>query len=272
MLIGLISLARRKMMKICLYLLMAFLLTACGSQTPADGVSSGSSVIQWDRGPQTIVFRADVVGGDTANTFRSRNEVPICTIYGDNRIVWTNELSNFETQVLWDQLTDQQIQDFVSYLTIVQRIYTYDAQADLQPPSAVEPVVETLTVFVNGRVHTTDSFAAWENDYFQSIIRTCKTISATPVLFEPQGAWVSAQVTEYNSNIPGLLWDGNAAGLRLADLASSGERKWITDQNLRILWNIMRTSSPLTLFNEGEATYQVALEVPGVNRDAPPAP
>ncbi len=259
-------------MKTSLFLIMAFLLAACGGQTPADGAASGNSVIQWDRSPQTIVFRADVVGGDTANTLRARNEVPICTIYGDNRIVWTNELSNFETQVLWDQLTDQQVQDFVSYLTIVQRIYTFDAQADLQPPSAVSPVVETLSVFVNGRPHKTDSFAAWENGYFQSIVTVCKTISTAPVLFEPQGAWVSAQVAEYNPNVPGLLWDGNAAGLKLADLASSGERKWITDQNLRILWNIIRTSSPLTLFNENEASYEVALEVPGVNRDAPPAP
>lgn len=259
-------------MKICLFLLMTFLLAACGSQSPADGVPSGSSVIQWDRSPQTVVFQADVVGGDTANTFRARNEIPICTIYGDNRIVWTNELSNFETQVLWDQLTDQQIQDFISYLTIVQRIYTYDAQADLQPPSAVTPVVEKLTVFVNGRVHITDSFAAWDNGYFQGIVTTCKAISRTPVLFEPQGAWVSAQATNYDSNVPSLLWDGNAAGLPLADLASSGERKWITDQNLRILWNIMRTSSPLTHFSDGDVSYEVALEVPGVHRNVPPAP
>jgi hypothetical protein len=260
------------MMKTCLFFLMAFLLTACGSQSPADATSSGSSVIQWDRSPQTVVFRADVVGGEDGDAFRARNEVPLCTIYGDNRIVWTNELSNFETQILWDQLSDQQIQDFVSYLTVVQRIYTYDAQADLQPPSTVKPVVETLTVFVNGRNHTTDSFSNWETDYFQTIVRTCKTVSMTPVLFEPQGAWVSAQVTDYNPNVPGLLWDGNAAGLRLADLASSGERRWITDQNLRILWNIIRTSSPLTLFNEDEVSYEVALEVPGIHRDAPPAP
>lgn len=260
------------MMKTCLFLLMAFLLAACGSQSPAEGDPSGNSVIQWDRSPQTVVFRADVVGGDNANALRARNEVPLCTIYGDNRIVWTNELSNFETQVLWDKLTDQQIQDFVSYLTIVQRIYTYDAQADLQPPSDVKPVVETLTIFVNGRVHKADSFSNWENDYFQNVVRTCKTISTTPVLFEPQGGWVSAQVTDYNSNVPGLLWDGNAAGLHLSDLASSGQRKWITDQNLKILWNIFRTSSPLTLFNEGDVSYEVALEIPGVNRDAPPAP
>jgi hypothetical protein len=261
-------------MKIRLFLLMAFLLmlAACGSQSPADQASSGNGVIQWDRSPQTIVFRADVVGGDTANTFRARNEIPLCTIYGDNRIVWTNELSNFEIQVLWDKLTDQQIQDFVSYLTVVQRIYTYDAQADLQPPSAVSPVVETLTIFVNGRTHTTDSFANWENDYFKNTVTTCKTISTTPVLFEPQGAWVSAKQVDYNSNVPSLLWDGDAAGLRLADLASSDERKWITDQNLKILWNIMRTSSPLTQFNEKETSYEVALEVPGVNREAPAAP
>lgn len=261
-------------MKSLLLTCLAFmlLLSACGGTQQPGNQTSGSGLINWDRSPQTIVFRADTVGGENAKLFRSRNEIPLCTIYGDNRIVWTNELNNFNTQVLWDKLTDQQIQDFVSYLTLVQLIYNHDAQASLQPQGDVAPVAEVLEVFVNGREHQTDSFSDWPLDYFKTTLDTCKAISTTPVLFEPEGAWVSAQVAEFDPNVPGLLWDGQTIGLRLSELAAAGERRWITGQNLLALWNIMRTSSALTQFNEDAIAYDVALEVPGVHRSAPAAP
>jgi hypothetical protein len=248
-----------------------FILAACSSGS-TDSQQTTSEFIRWDRSPQTVVFRADVVNKDESQAFRARNEVPPCTIYGDNRIVWMNDLGDFSTQVLWDTLTDQQVSDFIQYLGIVEGIYEHDARADLQPPSDVAPIVETLSVSVNERQHVTDSFSDWEIDYFQRLQNVCKTITQSPILFEPQGAYVSAQEIPFDSSAPLLLWQGEAAGLRLSELASSGERRWITDQNVRILWEIMRTSSPQLIFQEGSTSYTVAMEVPGVTRDAPPAP
>lgn len=253
-------------------LMLVFLVVACSSGTPTDPQQQTSEFIRWDRSPQAIVFRADVVSKDTAQAFRARNEVPPCTIYGDNRIVWLNDLGDFNEQVLWDTLTDQQVADYIQYLGIVEGIYNHDARADLQPPSDVAPVVETLTVSVNERQHVTDSFSDWEFDYFQRLLNVCQTISTTPILFEPQGAYVSAQEIPYDSSAPLLLWNGEAAGLRLSELAGSGERRWITDQNLKILWDTLRTSSPQLIFLEGDKSFAVALEVPGITRTSPPAP
>ena len=254
-----------------LFFVLVFLLAACSSGS-ADPQQASSEFIRWDRSPQTVVFRADVVSKDEAQSFRARNEVPPCTIYGDNRIVWLNDLGDFTTQVLWDNLTDQQISDYIQYLGIVEGIYKHDARADLQPPSDIAPVVETLSVFVNERQHVTDSFSDWELDYFQRLLNVCQTLSSSPILLEPQGAYVSAQQVEFDSNAPTLLWQGDAAGLRLADLAGSGERRWITDQNLKILWDIMRSSSPQLIFVENSTPYQVAVEVPGFTRTSPAAP
>jgi len=44
-----------------------------------------------------------------------------------NRVVWVNDLGDFNSQVLWDKVADQQIQDFISYLTVAQQIFNYDA-------------------------------------------------------------------------------------------------------------------------------------------------
>jgi hypothetical protein len=63
-----------------------------------------------------------------------------------------------------------------------------------------------------------------------------------------------------------------SSNLNLAELAASGERRWVTDRNVRVIWDILRTSPPSVQFNENELPYHVALEVPNVTRDSPPAP
>lgn len=252
-------------------ILLALLLAACGGggNNNQQAVTEGN-VIDWDRNPKTVVFRADVTGG-TEDPFIVRSEVPPCTIYGDNHIVWVNDLGSFDTQVLEDHLADDKIRDFVNYLALQQQIYKYAAKADLQPASSVAPVVESLTIFVNGVNHVTDGFAGWDHNYYQNILDFCTGLSAAPVLFAPTAAWVSAKVVDYDTNAVGIQWDGNASGLKLADLAA-GDRKWISDRNVGVIWNILHTSPPNTQFAEDDLHYIVALEVPNVTRDAPDAP
>ncbi len=256
--------------------LMVFLLALSACQSNAgDGAPPGNSAIQWDRSPSIVVFRADVTGGSSAGTFLARNEVPSCTVYGDNRVVWLNQAGPYETQVLWDLVSDQAIRDFVSYLTITEHFFEYEAQADLQPASSVTPVIETLTLFVSGQQHQSDAFSGWEGDYYTRVLSKCQTISGAPVLYEPSAAWVSVEAIPADQpdtsafNIP---WDAAANGLSLAEIAASGERRWITDRNVLVLWNLIRNSVSNLRFTEGETQYYLALEVPGVTRESPPAP
>ncbi|MBI5667458.1 MAG: hypothetical protein HZC41_05575 [Chloroflexi bacterium] len=259
-------------MKRLVYLLGGLILAACGGGGDTGTPVANVSPIEWDRSPATIVFRADVEGGSSQDDFLARNEIPPCTVYGDNRVVWTNELGPFETQVLWDKVTDDQIRQFVTDLQINKQFYNYSAKANLEPPSSTSPVVETLTLFVNGKNYKTDAFGGWDIDYYRRVMDSCKQISTAPVLFEPTAAWVSVVAVEYDPNAPILPWDSPASQLNLAELAASGERKWITDRNVPVLWNMLRTSPPRTQFVEGENQYHIALEVPGVTRSAPPAP
>jgi hypothetical protein len=265
-------------MKRLAVLAVLLVLAACeggGNETVGQQPFTGNSLIQWDRSPSTVVFRTEVVGGNDEENFLARNEIPLCTIYGDNRIVWVNDLGNFETQVLWDKVTDQQIQDYISFLTVTQQIFSYDAGADLQIPGAIQPVREVIIVNVNGRIHRTDSFSSteWPPGYFESVANFCKQVSRAPVLFEPTGAWLSSQSVTYDSARPLQIWNADASGLNLAEVAQRGEPLWLTGDNLRILWNVIRTSSPQILFIDIDGNaFEVVLEVPGVHPTSPPAP
>lgn len=251
---------------------LLLLLAACGGAGDSGGVPvSQNNPIEWDRSPTTIVFRADVTGGNL-DPFIARSEIPPCTIYGDNHIVWTNELGVNNIQVLEDRLTDQQVRDFVSFLAINQEIYKYNAQADLQIPTDVRPVVESLTLFVNGVNHKTDAFGGWTSDYYENILLNCRGLSRAPVIYVPAGAWVSALEVPYSSDSLRTPWSASASGLNLSELAASGERRWITGQNVPILWNLFRTSPLNIQFFEDDTQYNLALEIPNITRESPPPP
>src|SRR5690606_5319485 len=97
------------------------LLTACqpAASNPASQQNANSpddsTLIQWDRSPTNVVFRADVIGGD--DDFSARSAIPLCTIYGDNRVVWINELDGFNIEILYDRVSDDAVRSFIEYLT-----------------------------------------------------------------------------------------------------------------------------------------------------------
>lgn len=234
---------------------------------PATPVSS-SGFINWDRRPNSIVFQADVVGGPQDITRMS--EVPSCTIYGDNRVVWVNELDAFHVEILYDNLTDAQIGDFITYLTVQERIYTYEAHATEQVAGDVAPVYEVVTINVNGQMHTADAFSGWDSEWFTRVARACKRISQSPILYEPSGAWLRVASAEYNISVPTVNWDGQ--NLLLADVLSGSQPRWIEGAEMLTLWNYLNTLPSNMLFLQNNSFYRIALQIPGISRTSPPAP
>jgi len=260
--------------------LIALLLTLASCQVLGGGGDdnvAGSNAdpretIYWTRTPETVVFRTDVVGGETAQLFTAKNEIPNCTIYGDNHIIWTNTAGDNSTQILTDIIPDATLYRFFTDLTIADRIYTYTAGANTQPPSTTAPVVETLALNIGGREHITDAFGGWTYPYFESILNRCMALSEAPAIYEPSEAWISAVEVPYDSNRPQRLWDNVASGLDLAQIADGGEPQRITGNNVAIIWALIRGGGAEVQFAQDIRNFNVALQVPNVTRDAPPRP
>ena len=261
----------------CLFILI-FLLAACQpGATPGDATgndaSSSQRVIQWDRDPFNVVFRIGTVGGADADALWRLNEVPSCTIYGDGRLIQVQELSDSTfTRIVFTRLTDLQIEQFIGSLTVGYLIYNYDAGFENQVAEMNSPVYEQIVVNVNGATHVTDAFANWPGLYYEEILEECQNLGDGRTIFEPEGAWVSVQDVEYNQGVPTLFWEPEASGLSLNDISSSLEKVWIEGANVKVLWTELRENGLDLQFHEDGVYYNLALEVPGVTVDAPPAP
>ena len=247
-------------------LALILLIAAC---QPAATDGEQPNIVRWDRSPQTIVFRADVVGGES--DFQARNAIPNCTIYGDNRVVWVNELGPSTVQVLEDRLPDVGINAFAQYLAGNERLYTFEARLkEIQAQADVNPVVETVSINVNDLPHTADSFGGWDGDWFPRVLAACKHLGQAPVLVAPSSGWLSAQSVPFSMQPPIATWNAQETGMSLK--SATGAPKWISGNAASTVWNTLHTLPSNLIFEDGSDYFEVALQVPGITRDAPPAP
>jgi len=260
-------------------LVILFTLAAC-QPTPNPSTPNGDGtltrpdlvgLIEWDRSPTTIVFRAQQTGGDTTSFLRL-GDVPDCTIFGDNSMIYLLPGAENGTLVAVDKVPDEAIRTFVEDLTLNQQLFSQtsgiaDTSAELLPP-----VYELLSISINGQSFTFDSLAGWDEGYYADVVERCHAVSVAPAEFVPEdGAWVSVRTVTYNPDQPALTWQATATGIDLPALAD-GERQWLKGQGVVALWDMLRSSGSNLQIQQDELTYQAVIQVPGITLNAPAAP
>lgn len=258
-------------------ILVVLLLAACGGRGQNVNLGGGGApgragdeTVNWADDARHIVFRVDVVGGE--QDFESRNDIPLCTIYGNGRIVWQGSSQPGSRVILFSFLETQTIRDFVARLLTEQNINEYGSLADTQPPGDVRPVYEQIEINVNGNQYVTDGFADWPADLFLNTLDGCRDLATQPVIFEPDGGWMSATYAEYDPNATLIEWNAQATGIDLVEMTETRSRLWVDNDVLPFLWNLMTSSPRSRIFEQNDTYFKVAFQVPNVHRDAPPAP
>ncbi len=263
----------RRLIVPILILCGSLILTACqpSNQPPTPipmsaAVAIDNTVIRWVRSPEEVVFRVDVSAGAAESTIAGKRDVPLCTVYGDNRVVWVNELGAFNVEILYDRVADNVLADFLVWMTVNQRVYTYQTPDESESGAVVESVV----INVNGITHEANGFSGWDDEWFTATLEGCRSLSQSPVLFAPSGAWLSVETAEVDRQAPSIRWDLSAA----VDLSmrANADPIWITGEAMMELWRLQLTQPTRFRLVQDTQYYAVALQVPGITRTSPPAP
>lgn len=259
--------------RVTIVVFLMFLLAACQSPpaapTPIGPVTRPDLVtlINWERSPLAVVFRAEAADIDTA-AFGSRSEIADCTIYGDNRVVYSTP-DGIGKGIAWQRVSDEAIRVFVEDLTLSFQIYNQRTGLDALALELRPEQTETLTLVVNGQAHRADALGGWPQDYYRSVTERCRAVADAPAELLPTGAYVSAETIPYNDNMPSTDWNA-ANGIDLSTL--SAERYWYVGGAVQALWAVQRDLGADVQIRQGDRIFRVAVEVPGVSRYAPPPP
>lgn len=255
-----------------IFLLIAVVLAACQPNTPT--VDTNSTFDQlWTPDENAVVFRADITGGSLPELARMSETAP-CTVYGDGQVIWVNELDAFNTEVLFDFVPTERIQQFIDYVAFNENFYSQDARATEPPEGEIAPVIETITMDVAGQRHSADNYGGWDSGFFDRVVAACKSISSTPIRFEPTEAWLTMREVEMISDAPYVYWNpADHEGISLAAIADNATQpQWVTGQAVADLWHFLHTLPYTTLYGEGDRLFQIGLQVPGITRDSPAKP
>ena len=268
-----------------LTVILIVILAACGGgdddDTPeVDGGDGGvvtddtlADVIQWDEDPDHIVFRAEFSVPDSELDRYRRAEVPLCTIYGDGRVVWTVDAEDPAENVIFGPVDPLRIRRFIDDITVLYRIFTFSEEAPFQSFSEI-PDAYRLIIGVNGETHVADDYGGVNEQNFMDILERCRSLSPRPQIFLPDGVWVWAEATTYDNSEGSVLWDEEVTGVDLGEISMSGEAQWVTGRVARILWNFRQRSESTGLqYAQDSNAYTVTLEIPQITRywydDAP---
>jgi hypothetical protein len=251
-----------------------FLLLAACQTTPSVPPPIGTvtrpdlvTLINWERSPLAVVFRAEVATADTTS-FERRSDIADCTIYGDNRVVFTTP-TGIGGGLSWQRVSDEAIRLMVEELMLEYQIYNQSAGIDVIPDEQRPGQIETVMLVVNGQAHRADALGGWPEGYFQQITERCRAVADAPAELLPVEAYVSAQAVPYDDTRPTVAWDPGS-GIDLSTLTE--ERVWLSGPAMQALWTAQRQSGTDVQFRQEDTIYRVAVEVPGVTRYSPPPP
>jgi hypothetical protein len=242
-------------------------LAACDNDDSKDGDKSGQGLglFEWDRSPDAIVFRMDDQPNLESPAYIA-NDIPLCTLWGDGRLVWVNPLIN-QTEVLEARLSEDQIRTLIE--TVI-RTGFYDWQNDLVPPGIDNPVIESITLNLYDSTRTVERYSNWPVNGFAGLLDSCRDLSEQRARVEPGGGWMNAYEVPLDGSAKTVIWP-RTAPLNLSDLAASGAPQWVEGPWAAFVWQVTRESGQLQVREEGRA-YEISLQVPRISRDAPPAP
>ncbi len=249
------------------------LLSACsGAPAPEQTAppQPQGEVIGWDRSPNTLVMRLDrIILNETP---RERlNRLPSCTLYGDGRLIWVDAVPPSGEEVSETYLDEVTMRGFLEYIIRDLNFYELPDLAAQEFPPSEDAAQESLTLNVSRGLRTIRSYRSWANDAYVAILTRCRTINPQRALFVPFGAWITVYEDVRNPALPEVGWS-LAAPFRLSEAAASGEARWITGVALTQLWNYERQTLGRIQWLENDVAYRVAIQVPNISRDAPPAP
>jgi hypothetical protein len=249
---------------------LMFLSAACASQ-PAPP-SKPVDVLSWDRNPDTVVFQVrQAIEGEDPILAKSR--LPLCTVFGNNRIVWITLDPKAGPKAFETQVDDTTIISFLEFLIRDEKFYGIPDYIKQDIPPAVTPpdkiVVSSIGLFLNNELRTVSSYRPWPGNAFQTIYDRCTKLSTTTAVYKPSSVFISAfQLPSLNGG-PTVEWP-NSAPFRLAETAQSKVRQQLSSGPLLdLVWQISLHSQGTVQWTENGKQYLIGVEIPGLTPGNP---
>jgi len=245
---------------VCFALALAML--AC------QALSTPGPEVKWDTSPDKVVIRATFCCGFVPQGY-ALNYIPDVQVWGDGRIIWVQTSNSGERRVLEGHLTETEMK------TLLQRVADdgffgwKDNYADY---TVTDVPSQCLSVeFASQSKSVCEYYQGAPQAFHELYAYIASGAGTTGADFVPAKGYLTAYPQTFSGPAPqpDLHWPADSLGFSLSEAVGG---RWAEGEALELAWRVVNTKLWGGVVQDGEAYYQLTIQVPGVSQNAPPAP
>lgn len=222
--------------------------------------------VQWDPDPETQVVSATFCCG-LASELLKNNYLPQAQIYGDGRIIWTLEASDGKRNVMQGRLTSEQMAGLLQSAVNAGFFGWDELYTDPLSPSDLPSQCLSIQLVDQSR-RVCEYYQGAPPAFHDLYDRLAQGAGASGTPYTPENGYLTAYPIDKPDG-PAQTWDADGLGLSLAQAVSGA---WVEGPALEKAWELVNDSPWGGITQEGEAFYQITLQIPVVSMYQPPMP
>lgn len=222
--------------------------------------------IEWDTDPEALVIRASFGGGLVPQNF-ALNAVPDAQVWGDGHIIWVDYDTNGVRRVFEGELTPAQLETFLSRVVNAGFFGWENVYAN---PDVYDAGTQCLAIHLTSESKTVcEYFEGAPRAFHELYNEVAGGLAVEGSDYIPARGYLTTLVVgDLYSQPVALHWPVDSVGLSLLE-AQGGV--WVEGEALELAWRTLNANL-YAIVQEGDAYYQLIVQVPGVSQAEPPAP
>jgi hypothetical protein len=241
-------------------------------QTPEPQQSGNSAQpeVSWDTNPQTLILKATFCCGMMPE-FAKLNSIPDAQVWGDGRILWTQmEANNTQRKVLEGKLTSEQMSSLLQEAVDAGFFGWQERYTSANPPTDMPS--QCLSIHLQSQSKQVCEYYEGAPQAFHDIYeRAANGFGATGQDYTPEKGYLTAYPMQSSSQDGGQpqppTWDAQSTGL---SLAQAEQGTWVQGPALKAAWDLVNNNPFGAYVQDGEDSYRISLQIPGVSMAEPP--
>jgi hypothetical protein len=239
--------------------------------TPEADVDSSTAnpvAIGWNEDPTALIISATYCCGFTTQLV-PLNYVADASVWGDGRIVWVDPSQVGTTrQVLEGKLTPEQLQAFLQKAAEAGFFSWEDRYAD---ENIADIPDQCLSIRLESQTKQVCEYGQGAPAAFHQLYdELASGADATGTAYVPEKAYLQALKIEGETapTTPvDAVWSAETMGFSLEE-ATQG--RWLEGETLAQVWEIVNANWARMIIQEGDAYYQLSIQVPDISLTPPP--
>jgi hypothetical protein len=235
------------------------------TETPQEEAAAPSPQVNWDSSPEALIVSVTNCCGFTPE-FVTLNYIPEAQIWGDGRMIWTQFEEGKGREVLQGTLTSEQMTALLQE-AVDEGFFGWE-EMYTSPMAPSDMPTKCIAIQLMDESKKVCEYYEGAPEAFHTFYENMGDgLGLSGEDYIPGRGYLKSYPNPGDGGAEIPEWDPQAAGISLADAV---EGAWIEGPAAQMAWEVINQTPFGASVREGDQSYTISLQIPGVSLQAPP--